>query len=367
MNAPINSSSNLFQTARLGKLILQNRIVMAPLTRSRAIGNIPNSWMAEYYSQRADAGLIVTEATSPSPNGLGYPRIPGIFNKAQAEGWKLVTDAVHRRNGKIFLQIMHTGRVGTTANLPENAEVIAPSSIGLTGEMWTDAKGMQPYSIPREMNEVDIRNAIEEFVQGAKNAMEAGFDGIELHGANGYLIEQFLNPNSNRRDDSYGGSIENRNRFAVEVAEQVASAIGNERTSIRLSPYGVFNEMSPFYDGVEEQYELLAKEFNRIGLAYIHLVDHSSMGAPEVSETTVQTIRKEFKNILIFSGGYDKTRAQSDLQNHKCDLIAFGRPFIANPDLVRRLKIDAPLAQPDESTFYTPGEKGYSDYPTWKE
>ncbi|MCG6191919.1 alkene reductase [Leptospira sp. FAT2] len=364
MNVESKSSVDLFGPVKLGSIDLKNRIVMAPMTRSRALNNVPNSIMAEYYSQRSGAGLIVTEGTAPSPNALGYARIPGIFSKEQVEGWKLTTKAVHAKGGKIFVQLMHTGRVGSTANLPSGAELVAPSAVQLSGENWTDAQGMQPYALPREMNSQDIRKTIEEFVQAAKNAIEAGFDGVELHGANGYLIEQFLNPNVNRRTDSYGGSNENRIRFAVEVARAVSEAIGKERTGIRISPYGVFNEMGAF-DGVEEQYELLAKELNHVGLAYIHLVNHSAMGAPPVPESVVQKIGNQFKNVIILSGGYDKTRAQSDLESNKADLIAFGRPFIANPDFVSRLKSDRILSDADQNTFYTPGEKGYSDYPNY--
>lgn len=363
MTTESKASVDLFGSAKLGNLSLQNRIVMAPMTRSRAINNIPNSIMADYYSQRATAGLIVTEGTSPSPNGLGYARIPGVFNKEQIEGWKLVTDAVHKKGGKIFVQLMHTGRVGSTANLPKDAELLGPSAVQLSGENWTDSNGMQPYALPKEMSTKDIQNAIQEFVAAAKNAVAAGFDGVELHGANGYLLEQFLNPNANKRTDSYGGSNENRNRFVIEVAQQVASAIGKEKTAIRLSPYGVFNETGAF-DGIEEQYEALAAELNKVGLVYVHLVNHSAMGAPVVPESVVQKIRKQFKNTLILSGGYDKKRAQEDLEKGNCDLIAFGRPFLANPDFVYRLKEDKNLADADQSTFYTPGEKGYSDYPS---
>ncbi|MDV6234279.1 alkene reductase [Leptospira ellisii] len=363
MSTQANVSTDLFGSTRLGNLNLQNKIVMAPMTRSRALGNIPNSTMAEYYAQRAGAGLIVTEGTSPSPNGLGYARIPGLFSREQVEGWKLVTDAVHKKGGKIFAQLMHTGRASSIGNLPKGAEVLAPSAVGLSGQNWTDGEGLQPYTQPKEMSAEQIRTTISEYVQASKNAVAAGFDGVELHAANGYLLEQFLNPNSNRRTDSYGGSAENRNRFVIETAKAVAAAIGKEKTGIRISPYGVFNEMGAF-DGVEEQYESLAAGLNEIGLVYVHMVDHSSQGAPEVPESVVLKIRKQFKNTLILSGGYDKVRAQSNLDDKKCELIAFGRPFIANPDFVHRLKIDAALAVADQTTFYTPGEKGYSDYPT---
>ncbi len=244
-------------------LKLKNRIVMAPLTRSRAVdANTPNALMAEYYGQRAGAGLIVTEGTSPSPNGLGYPRIPGIFNAAQVAGWKRVTDAVHAKGAKIFVQLMHTGRVGHVANLPEGAEVVGPTDKTLPGEMYTDAKGMQPHTQPRAMTQADIDRAVQEYVTASKLAIEAGFDGVELHAANGYLLEQFLNGNVNTRTDGYGGSAEKRNRFVLDVARAVVAAIGAARVGIRVSPFGVFNDTGAF-DGVEAQYVALAPRTRR--------------------------------------------------------------------------------------------------------
>lgn len=352
----------LFEPAQLGNLTLSNHIVMAPMTRSRAIDNVPNALMAAYYAQRASAGLLITEGTSPSPNGLGYARIPGIFNEAQVAGWKLVTDAVHQKGGKIFLQVMHTGRVTHPANLPKGAEVVAPSAVQLAGEMYTDASGMQPYPAPREMTAADVQHAISEYGTSAKNAVAAGFDGIELHGANGYLIEQFIAPNTNLRTDVYGGGIENRVRFAVEAAEAAVKAIGKEKVGIRLSPYGAFNDIQHSTD-TDEVYETIAQKLNALGIVYIHLVDHSSMGAPEVNPTVVQKIRAAFKGKLILSGGYTEERAEAALQSGVADLIAFGRPLLANPDLVERFKSGAALNAPDQTTFYTPGEKGYTDYP----
>jgi len=355
--------SLLFSKATLGPLTLQNHLVMSPMTRNRATGNIPNELMAQYYAQRATAGLIITEGTSPSPNGLGYPRIPGIFSAEQIAGWELVTDAVHAKGAKIFMQFMHCGRIGHPLNLPAGARILAPSAVAAAGEMYTDAEGMKPNATPQAMTEADIKATIEEFAQGAKNAMAAGFDGIELHGANGYLLEQFIRPNSNQRTDRYGGPIENRARFVLEVAEAVIVAIGKDKVGIRLSPFGVFNDM-PLYDAMEADYTYLAQELNARGLAYIHLVDHSSMGAPTVPETMKATFRKLFKGTLILSGGYDAARAESDLAAGKGNLIAVGRPFLANPDLVARWKAGAAVNTPDMNTFYTPGSKGYTDYPT---
>jgi N-ethylmaleimide reductase len=354
--------SLLFSKITLGSLTLQNRLVMSPMTRNRATGNIPNELMAQYYAQRASAGLIITEGTSPSPNGLGYPRIPGIFSAAQVAGWKRVTDAVHAQGAKMFIQFMHCGRIGHALNLPAGARVLGPSAVAAVGDMYTDAEGMKPNATPQAMTEEDIKATIEEFAQSAKNAVAAGFDGVELHGANGYLLEQFIRPNSNQRTDRYGGSIENRARFVLEVADAVIRAIGKDKLGIRLSPFGVFNDM-PLYDAMEADYTYLAQQLNARGMVYMHLVDHSSMGAPPVPASMKATFRNVFKGKLILSGGYDAAHAESDLAAGKCDLIAVGKPFLANADLVARWKTGAAVNVPDMSTFYTPGAKGYTDYP----
>jgi len=354
--------SSLYSPTVLGSLSLQNRLVMAPMTRNRAPGNIPNELMAQYYAQRASAGLIVTEGTSPSPNGLGYPRIPGIFSEAQVTGWKRISQAVHAKGGKIFMQLMHTGRIGHPLNLPAGARVVAPSAVTAAGEMYTDAEGMKPHPVPHAMTEAEIRATIEEYAQAARNAVAAGLDGIELHAANGYLLEQFIRPNSNRRDDRYGGPIENRARFVIEVAEAAIAAIGRDRVGIRLSPFGVFNDM-PLYEAMEADYAWLAERLNTLGLVYIHLVDHSSQGAPVVPDSMKKTFRERFQRTLILSGGYDARRAEADLATGKADLIAVGRPFLANPDLVARWKADSKTNAPDSTTFYTPGPTGYTDYP----
>jgi N-ethylmaleimide reductase len=351
----------LFSEYKLGTIPLKNRFVMAPMTRSRALGNIPNQLMATYYSQRAEAGLIITEGTSPSPNGLGYSRIPGLFNSEQVKGWKLVTDAVHSKGSKIFVQLMHTGRVSHPANLPANAQILAPSPIAVSGQMWTDSQGMQNHPVPKEMDSSDLEYTKQEYIQSSKLAIEAGFDGVELHGANGYLLEQFLNANSNQRKDNYGGSGENRNRFVLEIVNAVVSAIGKEKVGIRLSPYGVFNDTGAF-EGLDEQFELLAKELNKIGIAYIHIVNHSSMGAPVVPDSIQETLRKNFSNTYILSGGYNLETANADLEAKKGELVAFGRQFLANPNLVTKYKNGEPLKDPDMNTFYTADEKGFTDY-----
>ncbi len=351
----------LFTPATLGKLQLKNRIVMAPLTRSRAIGNVPNALMEKYYSDRAAAGLIITEGTSPSPNGLGYARIPGMFSDEQVKGWRQVNDAVHAKGGKIFVQLMHTGRVSHPANMVHGARVLSASALAAPGEMWTDSSGMQPHPVPVEMNEHDIAATIMEYAESAELAVEAGFDGIELHAANGYMIDQFLNTATNHRTDKWGGSVENRIRFAVEVAKAVTTCVGADRVGMRISPYGVFNGATADAK-MDAMYLRLIEELNKLNLAYIHVVDHSSMGAPEVSAELKAKIRANFKGKYILSGGYDAARANADLNAQKGDLVAFGRPFISNPDLVHKLQNGIALAAPDPATFYTPGEKGYTDY-----
>jgi N-ethylmaleimide reductase len=354
---------SLFAPTTLGPLALRNRIVMAPMTRSRALeASTPNDLMAEYYGQRAGAGLILTEGTSPAPNGTGYARIPGIWSAPQVEGWKKVTQAVHSKGGRIFVQLMHTGRVGHSLNLPAGAEVVAPSAVALEGEMYTDAQGMQPHPVPRAMSETDVRQAIDEFVLASRNAIAAGFDGVELHGANGYLIEQFLSPHANQRTDAWGGSVEKRLGFVLEVAKAVAAAIGGARVGIRLSPYGANAGMKP-YPEIDETYNTLVPRLASTGIQYVHLVDHSAMGAPKVPEVLKRALRQAWPRTFMLAGGFDRASAEAALGAGWCDLVAFGRPFLANPDLVTRLERGLALNAPDFATFYTPGPKGYTDYP----
>lgn len=355
-----------FSTTEVGATTVLNRIVMAPMTRCRAIGNIPNDLMATYYAQRAQAGLIITEGTSPSPNGLGYARIPGLFNAAQIEGWKKVTTAVHTKGSKIFVQLMHSGRISHPLNMQPGTEIVAPSAIKAAGQMWTDAKQLQDFPIPKEMTAEDIISTKKEYVTAAKNALETMFDGVELHGANGYLLEEFLSPISNQRKDNYGGSVENRCRFVIEVVTEVANAIGIENTGIRLSPYGVASDM-PHYPEIDETYDYLSKQLQELGIAYIHLVDHSAMGAPTVPIEIKKLIRKNFKNTIILCGGYDKEKAEADIEIGLADLVAFGRPFINNPDLVERMANNWPLSDKlHMDQFYSADEKGYTDYPIYQ-
>jgi N-ethylmaleimide reductase len=275
----IETKSALLEPAILKGLTVKNRTVMAPMTRSRAIGNVPNDLIATYYEQRASAGLIITEGTSPSVNGIGYSRTPGIFSQQQIETWKKTTKAVHQKEGKIFMQLMHVGRITHPANMVEGSKPVAPSAIAAKGQMWTDTLGMQEQPIPNAMTTEEVKSTIEEFAQAAKNAITAGFDGIELHGANGYLIEQFLNPNSNQRTDEYGGSFEKRSRFLIETVQAVAKAIGKEKTGIRLSPFGTFNDM-PEYSEISSTYDYITKELNKQDILYIHVIEIAAQLVP---------------------------------------------------------------------------------------
>jgi len=354
--------TSLFSSFQLGRLQLPNRIVMSPMTRSRAIGNVPNDLMATYYSQRASAGLLVTEGTSPSPHGLGYARIPGLYSPEQVAGWRLVSDAVHAAGGRIFVQLMHTGRVAHPHNLPPGGRILAPSAVAAPGTMYTDVAGLQPHPVPDAMTEAEIRAAIDEFAHSARQAIAAGLDGVEIHGANGYLVEQFLNTGPNQRTDGYGKTIPGRARFAIEVMRAAIDAIGGDRVGIRLSPHGAL-QGSVVDAETDALYLHLATELTTLGAAYIHVVDHASMGSPSPPDALKAALRASFKGAYILSGGYDLARAQADVAAGKGDLVAFGRPFIANPRLVDKLKTGAALRDPDPKLLFTPGAQGYSDWP----
>lgn len=351
-----HSYQHLLRPVSLGSLRLKNAIVMAPMTRARAIGTLPNSLMVQYYAARADAGLLIAESTAPSPNGLGYSRIPGIFSDKQMDGWKAVTEAVHAKGGKIFLQLMHTGRISHPINMPEGARILAPSPIAAAGQMWTDVKGMQDFPVPEGMTSTDITATIEEYADGARKAITAGFDGVEIHAANGYLPNQFLNANSNQREDAYGGSPENRNRFVLELAAAVANAIGADKTGIRISPFGRLNDLNE-YKGEDLQVIALAQGLGKLNLAYLHVVSDLT------PVQTLDAIRIGFGGPIILNGGYTAERAESDIASGKADLISFGKPFIANPDFVAKVATGTALSEPDQSTFYAPGPEGYIDYP----
>ncbi len=358
------SESLLFSPTTVGPLSLRNRIVMAPMTRCRAVhANQANALMAQYYAQRATAGLIVTEGTATSPNGAGYVRMPGIWSQEQVDAWKPVTKGVHDAGGHIVVQLMHTGRVGHRHNLPKGAEVLAPSAVAAPGEMYTDAAGMQAFAVPRAMTSSEVETARDEFVSAARNALAAGFDGVELHGANGYLIEEFLSPVTNLRDDGWGGSVEKRLRFPLEVAQAVAQAIGGDRVGIRLSPYGASVGMTA-YPEIDETYQTLVARLVATGIQTVHLVDHSSMGAPEVPSALKRALRLAWPRTFLVCGGFDRLSAEAELSEGRADLVGFGRPFIANPDFTTRLAKGLALTAADGTTFYTSGPEGYTDYLT---
>ena len=361
-------SSIAFAPTSLGPLSLANHIMMAPMTRSRALGGIPNEMMADYYRQRATAGLIATEGTSPAADGMGYARIPGLYDAAQMQGWRLTTDAVHAAGGKVFVQFMHCGRIAHPLNLPAGARAVAPSAVAPQGEMWTDQQQMQPMPTPHALTGAEIKKVVQEFAQAATLALEAGFDGVELHGANGYLLEQFLNPHSNQRTDEYGGSIENRARFVLEVTQAVVEAIGTGRTGIRLSPWSTFNDQ-PHYPEIPATYAYLAGQLQRLNLVYLHLVDPTRPDSKPEIKDTVTTIRQQFTNPMILNGGYDALpRMEEALTSGRAQLVSVGRPYVSNPDFVTRLREHLPLTPGNPATYYAPGPhgfaEGYTDYPT---
>ncbi len=306
--------------------------------------------MARYYSERAQAGLIITEGTSPSMNGLTGADMPGLFEPEHVVGWKQVTQLVHKKGGKIFVQLMHCGRAAHLAYQPEGARLLAPSARALGGTLWVEGEGEVNYPVPIAMSEVDMSETIAEFVHASRQAILAGFDGVEVHAANGYLIDQFLNRSSNVRNDNWGGSVENRIRFAVEVVQSIAQAIGPDRVGMRISPFGQFNGMSPDPE-MENLYLSLIDKLNLENALYVHIVDRAAMGAPAIDQSIKTKIRQLFKGRLILSGGYDKALATQDLLEQKGDLIAFGRPFISNPNLVEKLKNNLPLLPPNYDQY----------------
>ena len=352
---------DLFTPYRLGPYELGNRVVMAPMTRSRAgAGNVPSELAPEYYTQRASAGLIVTEGAQVSQQGAGYINTPGIHTDEQVAGWRRVTDAVHARGGRIFMQLWHVGRVSHPSLQPDGGFPVAPSAIGIEGTTFT-AEGPRPFVTPRALERGEIRGVVEQFEEGARRAYQAGFDGVELHGANGYLIDQFLRDGSNRRHDEYGGSVQNRARFLLEVTEAVAGVWGGDRVGVRVSPTGTVNGMSDSDPVATFAYAAYA--LNRFNLAYLHVSE--PLGGPEPRITPA--LRAIFRGTLIANGGYGRETADAVIGRGEADLVAFGVPFIANPDLVRRLREGAPLAAGDRATFYTRGEQGYTDYPALEE
>ncbi|MEU6349485.1 alkene reductase [Streptomyces sp. NPDC047072] len=348
-----------FDPIDLAGTLLPNRVAMAPMTRSRATDDgLPTALTAEYYAQRASAGLIVTEGIQPSVVGQGYPNTPGLHSDEQVAAWRGVTDAVHSAGGRIFAQLMHTGRIGHPVLLPEGMVNVGASPVAARGQVFTGA-GMKDFVVPHELTAAELRATVGDFVSAARNAIRAGFDGVELHGANGYLIHQFLAPGSNHRSDAYGGSVENRIRLAVETAEAVTAAIGAERTGYRLSPgnpLGDIHEPDP-----EPTYTALVAALEPLGLAYLHVMEASS----EIRELTL-ALRKRFGGVFVLcpaSEGPTGPDALALVEEGVTDLVAYGRLFLANPDLPRRLRQGGPFNAPDRRTFYGGGAKGYTDYP----
>jgi N-ethylmaleimide reductase len=356
---------NLLSPYKLGNLELPNRVVMAPLTRNRAgEGNVPGQLNATYYVQRASAGLIITEATQVSPQGLGYPSTPGIHSAEQVEGWKLVTDAVHQQGGRIFLQLWHVGRISHPDLQPDGALPVAPSAIAPKGEAAT-YEGPKPFVTPRALETSEIPEIVEQYRKGAENALQAGFDGVEVHGANGYLLDQFLRDGTNHRTDEYGGSIENRARLLLEVTEAVTGVWGAERVGVRLSPSGTFNDMHD--SNPLATFGYAAEALNRFGLAYLHIVEVNEADLRHGgTEVPTRHLRDRFTGTLMVNGGYNSDRANAVLGKKEADLVSFGTLFLANPDLPQRFALNAPLNPPDPTTFYGGGEKGYTDYPFWQ-
>lgn len=367
--------NKLFESYTEGNLTLKNRIVMPPMTRSRAeSGEVATKLMAEYYSQRASAGLIISEGTQISRQGQGYAWTPGIYTDAQVEGWKQVTSAVHAAGGVIFAQLWHVGRISHTS-LQENGQPpVSPSAIIAEGvKVFVDPEGKGPaggagemvqHSTPRQLTISEINRIVQDYAQAARNAIAAGFDGVELHGANGYLIEQFIDSQTNQRTDAYGGSLQNRLRFLREVVTAVADAVGKERVGVRQAPLTTL--MGAIDDNPEETYIAAARILNDIGIAYIHIAEADWDNAPIMPVAFKEAYRKTFRGTLIYAGKYTKERADEALAKGWADLIAFGRPFIANPDLPHRLKHNLPLNDPDRSRFFGGGVQGYTDYPTAK-
>lgn len=350
----------------LGPLRLSSRIVMAPMTRSRARTGVPNDLTVLYYRQRAGAGLIVTEGTNISPEGRGYSATPGIWSEAQVSGWRRVTEAVHAAGGRIFCQLWHVGRQSSAVLMPEGVTIVSSMAETARSTAWgplpDGTEGPIPCSPPRALGTDEIGRVIGDLVHAAKNAIQAGFDGVEIHAANGYLFEQFINGTLNRRTDRYGGSIENRLRFPREALEAVIAAVGAERTGIRLAPFGRYGDMQA-YDDEAETWLAAAATLSAAGPAYIHLSDQLTLGESGIPPGFVRRFKSACPVPLILAGGFDLTRAQKAVDDGDADLIAIGRPFIANPDLVDRCRTGQTVAEPDRATFYGGGAKGYTDYP----
>jgi N-ethylmaleimide reductase len=358
----MTKSIDVFSSLNLGAMNLPNRIVMAPMTRNRAgPGEVPSLLAVTYYTQRASAGLIVTEGTQISQQGQGYPGTPGIHSPEQVAGWRRVTDSVHAAGGRIFLQLWHVGRISHPSLQPEGAAPVAPSALRPAGEAVTET-GMRPFVVPRALETNEIANVVEDYRRGAANAKEAGFDGVELHGANGYLIDQFLRDKTNRRTDSYGGSALNRARFLIEVTEAVVSEWSRDTVGVRLAPTNPFNDIAD--SNPAATFSVAVRELQRFGLAYLHIVEPLPSDPVAAGERPdIKFFRRLWPGRLMGNKGYDLARANAALRDGAVDLVSFATLFLANPDLPERFRRAAALNTPDRDTFYVGGEKGYTDYP----
>jgi N-ethylmaleimide reductase len=355
-------ATKLFEPFKLGSLNLPNRFVMAPLTRNRAVppGMVPSPLAIEYYGQRASAGLLVTEATQISQQGQGYQDTPGIYSKDQVAGWRKVTDRVHARGGRIFVQLWHVGRISHTSLQPGGVKPVAPSAIRAKGKTFVNGT-FADVSEPRALELSEIPGIIDDFKRGAANAMAAGFDGVEIHGANGYLLDQFAKDGANKRTDGYGGGIENRAKLMLEVARAVTAETGGERTGIRISPVTPSNDISD--SNPQPLFDYIVDGLDALKLVYIHVIEGATGGPRDIAPFDYASLRKRFRGAYVANNGYDFALATKMLDAGAADLIAFGKPFISNPDLVERLRKGAPLNEWDKATFYGGGAKGYTDYP----
>jgi len=361
----MSHQTKLFEPYKLGPLTLPNRLVMAPLTRNRAVppSMVPSPLAVDYYAQRASAGLLITEASQVSQQGQGYQDTPGIYSKEQVEGWKKVTDRVHERGGRIFIQLWHVGRISHVALQPNGGAPVAPSALKAKTKTFVNGT-FADVSEPRALELAEIPGIIDDFKRGAANAIAAGFDGVEIHGANGYLLDQFAKDGSNKRTDAYGGSIENRAKLMLEVSKAVAAEAGAERTGIRISPVTPANDVSD--SNPQPLFDYIVDHLNALKLTYIHVIEGATGGPRDIAPFDYASLRKRFKQAYMANNGYDVALANKVLEANEADLIAFGKPFISNPDLVERLKAGAALNDWDKATFYGGGAKGYTDYPTLK-
>jgi len=362
--------TNIFEPVTIGSLQLKNRIAMAPMTRARNVDGIPNENNALYYAQRAGAGLIITEGTAVSDTSKGVLYIPGLYTADQVRGWKKVTRAVHEQGSTIFAQLWHVGRISHNSNQPNGILPVGPSDIpAFNAFAWgydeNGKEGPVPSSTPRALTTSEVKAVVNDFAQAARNAVEAGFDGVEIHGANGYLLEQFLNPFVNNRTDQYGGNIENRSRILLEIIDACVSAIGKNKVGIRLTPYGGLGDL-PHYDEIEATYRYLAQEIANRGIVYIHLMDQQSKGSHALPEGFLERFRSWYNGVIILAGSMNREKSERWIGAGTIDIAGFGEPFIANPDLVERLQHNWELTPPDRSLHYGLSNHGYTDWPTYQ-